>query len=89
MPDYEAIVTDLIEKNEKLQRKCDGLEQSFFTARTQLKAWKEKCAILLETNTKLERQIKAIKKEEAKKLSGFLKLGSDHQPIIDRTYKGK
>jgi hypothetical protein len=51
------------------------------------KKWRLQCEELLKVNTRLEKEIKKYKQEEANKLSGFLSIGAIHTPKIDRKYK--
>lgn len=82
MPDYEAVIKELQKMNQSLNNRLGK------TIETNRK-WKEKCQILLEANATLEKKIKAVKRSEAQRLAGFLRLGSEPDPIIDRDYKEK
>jgi hypothetical protein len=53
------------------------------------KVWQNQLRELIVVNTRLEKEIKKYKQQEANKLAGFLSIGAVYEPEIDRTYKFK
>ena len=64
-----------------------GLRKRVAQEHQKQKRWRLQCEELLKVNTRLEREIKKYKQQEADKLSGFLSLGAVYIPKIDRNYK--
>jgi DNA repair ATPase RecN len=82
-------ITVTEEEFEKIQKTLTALNMRCFNARQAEKKWRLQCEELLKVNTRLEREIKKYKQQEADKLSGFLSIGAVHVPKIDRNYKFK
>ena len=51
------------------------------------KVWQKQLKELIVVNTRLEKELKKYKESDAKTLVGFLNLGNDYKPKIDRNYK--
>ena len=72
---------------ETLQKELNSFNYRLKKATDLQKKWRERGEQLLIANNRLEKEIKELKKLEAKKMSGFLKIGAIYEPKIDRDYK--